>query len=279
MTISTMDQLVNSMANNSSRIILDKASLANATAGQFFSLWRASGQPGSGTSHGPVINVMYNGIAGAIKFINQTSPSTSYLGILEGLCSNASTTIEIHDRLCTYGGIITTLTTPQSVGMDLGSITTYNIPTRKGDSNYSDVQWWLEWYTQSGSTATTATVNVTYNDGSTGNLNPIAVAATRRVGFMQPLNGFIPSADSGKYIRGVNGITFSVSSGTAGGLFVTASRYRTGLYMPLANTRYTADWVSLGLPEIYNESALFAIVIAGTTSTGTVRATGKIIHG
>lgn len=279
MTISTMDQLVNSMANNSSRIILYKASLANATAGQFFSLWRASGQPTAGSASAPTITIHRNTFVAAIQFTQQTAPATSYIGILEGLCSNAATTLEIHDRLCSFGGLITTLTTPQSVNLDLDSITTYNIPTRKGDANYSDVQWWLEWGAQSGSTASTVTVNVTYNDGSTGNLNPIAVAATRRVGFMQPLNGFIPSADSGKYIRGVNTITFSVSTGTGGAVDVVSTRYRTGLYMPLANTRYTADWVSLGLPEIYNESALFAIVIAGTTSTGTVRATGKIIHG
>ncbi len=35
----------------------------------------------------------------------------------------------------------------------------------------------------------------------------------------------------------------------------------------------------LGFPEIFNESCLFPIVLTSTTSTGTVRGGGKIIHG
>lgn len=58
-----------------------------------------------------------------------------------------------------------------------------------------------------------------------------------------------------------------------------ATRYRAGAYRPVANARMTDDWAALGLPEIYNESCLFVILICSTTSTGTVRATGKIIHG
>lgn len=48
MTITTVDGLVNAMGNNSSRIIIDKASIANASTGNYFSLWRATGQPGQG---------------------------------------------------------------------------------------------------------------------------------------------------------------------------------------------------------------------------------------
>ena len=48
MSITTVDKLVDAMANNSTRIVIDKASLSNAVAGQFQSLWRATGQPGQG---------------------------------------------------------------------------------------------------------------------------------------------------------------------------------------------------------------------------------------
>ena len=48
MTINTLDGIFNALANNSSRVVLDKASIANAAAGQFHSLWRATGQPGQG---------------------------------------------------------------------------------------------------------------------------------------------------------------------------------------------------------------------------------------
>ena len=279
MAITTRDQLIDAMANNSSRVIIDKASLSNAVAGQFHSLWRATGQPGQGAIP-TTAAVCAHGLLGSIAFTQQTAPATSYLGILEGLCSNSSTTLEIHDRLMHMGGLVGNVATAQTVSLDLdANIGTSNLDARKGDATYSDVQWWLEWYTDTGATVATATVNVTYNDASSGNLTAISLAATRRASFMQPLNGLIPAADAGKYIRDVNTVTLSISTGTAGNFGVTATRYRAALYQPVANARFTADWAGLGLPEVANTSALFAIQVAGTTSTGTVRATGKIIHG
>jgi hypothetical protein len=279
MAIATRDQLINAMANNSSRVVIDKASIANAVAGQFHSLWRATGQPGQAAIPAAAA-VLDDDTVGAIKFTQQTAPATSYLGIFEAFCANAGTTLEVHDRLMAMGGLNGTLTTAQTVGIDLESnLATANLDVRKGDANYSDVQWWLEWYSDTGATVATATANVTYNDGTTGNLTGISLAATRRASFMQPLNTLIPAAAAGKYIRGVNSVTLSATTGTAGNFGVTATRYRAAVYQPVANARFTADWAALGLPEIANDSALFFVQVAGTTSTGIVRATGKIIHG
>jgi hypothetical protein len=96
---------------------------------------------------------------------------------------------------------------------------------------------------------------------------------------MIALNGLIPPADSGKYIRDINTVTLSASTGTAGNFGFTCTRYRAANYWPVANARFTADWAELGLPEIQNESCLFPIQLCSTTTTGIVRATGKIIHG
>lgn len=277
--ITTRDQLIDAMANNSSRIIIDKASIANAAVGQFHSLWRATGQPGQGAIP-TTAATCDNTLLGSLQFTQQTAPSTSYLGILEGLAANVSTTLEMHDRLMHMGGLNGTLLTAQTVNLDLfANLANDNLDARKGDANFSDVQWWLEWYADTGATVSNATVNVTYNDGTSGNLTAIALAATRRASFMQPLNSLIPAADSGKYIRDVNTVTLSASTGTAGNFGVTATRFRAALYQPIANARFTADWAGLGLPEIANESCLFAVQIASTTTTGIVRATGKIIHG
>lgn len=279
MAITNRDQLINAMANNSSRVVVDKASIANAAAGQFHSLWRATGQPGQGAIPGAAA-VCDNTLLGAVQFTQQTAPATSYLTIMEGLCANAGTTFEIHDRLMHMGGLNGTLTTAQTVNVDISAnLGTANLDARKGDANYSDVQWFLEWYTDTGGTAVTATVNVTYNDGTSGNLTGISLAATRRASFMQPLNGLIPAADSGKFIRDVNTVQLSATTGAAGSFGVTATRYRGAFYKPLANARFTSDWASLGLPEIHNSSCLFFVQIANATSTGIVRATGKISHG
>lgn len=267
------------MANNSSRVIIDKASIANAAAAQFHSLWRATGQPGQGAIPAAAATCN-NTLLGAIQFNQQTTPATSYLGILEGLCTNAGTTLEIHDRLMHMGGLNGTLATAQTVNLDLNAnLANANLDARKGDANFSDVQWWLEWYTDTGVTAVTATVAVTYDDGTTGNLTGQALIASRRASYMVPLNGLIPAAAAGKYIRNVNTVTLSATTGTAGSFGATATRYRAALYKPLANARWTADWAGLGLPEISNQACIFPVQIASTTSTGIVRATGKIIHG
>lgn len=83
MTITTRDQLIDAMANNSSRMIFDKASIASQTANSFCSMWRATGQPGQGAI--PTTAAVCNdSLLGCVGFTQQTSPATSYLTILEG---------------------------------------------------------------------------------------------------------------------------------------------------------------------------------------------------
>jgi hypothetical protein len=267
------------MANNSSRVIFDKASIASQAAGTFCSLWRATGQPGQGAI--PAAAAVCNGsLLGSVQFAQQTAPATSYLSILEGVSSNAAMTFELHDRLMHMGGLSGIVTTAQNVGIDIfANLAADDMDARKGDANYSDVQWWLEWYAATGATAVTATVNVTYDDGTTGNITAASLAATRPASHMVPLNGLIPAAASGKYISAVNSVTLSATTGAAGSFGVTATRYRAAIALPVANIRWTGDWAALGIPEITNNSCLFGVMITSTTSTGTLRATGKISHG
>lgn len=278
MTITTLDGVFNALANNSSRLVIDKASISNAAAGQFHSLWRATGQPGQGAIPAAVANCN-NALTGAFQFSQQTSPATSYIGYLEAVCANSAVTLELHDRLMHRGSLVGNVATAQTVGIDFDGITDDNMVARIGDSNYSDIQWFIEWYADTGSTAVTATVAVTYNDGTTGNLTGISLAANRRASFMQPLNGFIPAAATGKYIRAVNTVTLSATTGTAGNFGVTATRLRASMLCPVANMKWSSDWAALPVSEIPNSACLFMVQIAGTTSTGTVRGGGKIAHG
>lgn len=278
MTITTLDGMFNALANNSSRLVIDKASIANATAGQFHSLWRATGQPGQGAI--PTAAAVCNSaLVGGFNFSQQSAPNTSYVGYLEAVCQNNAVTLEVHDRLMHMGGLNGTLTTAQAVNLDLGGVTADNMANRIGDANYSDVQWWLEWYMDTGVTAVYATVAVTYSDGTTGNLTAVSLVATRRASFMQPLNGLIPAAQSGKFIRGIVSVTLSATAGSAGNFGVTATRLRASLSAPIANIKWSADWAALPVSEVPNGSCLFLVQIAGATSTGTVRGGGKIAHG
>lgn len=278
MAITTRDQLIDAMGNNSSRIVIDKASISNAAAGQFHSLWRATGQPGQAAIPAAAA-VCNNALTGALNFTQQTSPATTYGTWANAMCSNNATTLEIHDRLMHMGGLSGTSTGSQTVNLDLNAnLDSDNINARKGDANFSDVQWWMEWYTDTGSTAVTATVGVTYNDGTTGTLS-VALAATRRASLMIPLNGFIPAAAAGKYIRDIDTVQLSATTGSAGSFGFTATRPRMTMPLPLANKMETFDWAALGLPEIFNSSCLMILQVASTTTTGTVRGGGKLSHG
>lgn len=273
MTISTANALIDALGNNSSRIVIDKASLANAAAGQFFSLWRATGVPGQGAIPGAAA-ICNNTLLGAMGFTQQTAPATSYLAWLRMVTSNATMAVEIHDRLAHMGGLNGTLNTAQTVGVDITG-TTDNLAARRGDTNYSDVSWWLEVYTDLGGTGVNATVAVTYDDASTGNLAAVALGATPRVGRMYPL---VPAV-AGRFIRAVTSVTLSATTGAAGSFGITATRLRGAVDTLVANKPEAADWALLGLPEILNSSCLFPLVICSTTTTGTVRGQGKIAHG
>ena len=278
MTITTRDQLIDALGNNSSRLLIDKASISNAAAGQFHSLWRATGQPGQAAIPAAAA-VCNNALTGALNFAQQTSPATTYGTWANAMCSNNATTLEIHDRLMHMGGLSGTSTGSQTVNLDLNAnLGSDNISARKGDANFSDVQWWMEWYTDTGGTAVTATVGVTYNDGTTGTLS-VALAATRRASLMIPLNGFIPAAAAGKYIRDIDTVQLSATTGSAGSFGFTATRPRMTMPLSLANKMETFDWAALGLPEIFNSSCLMILQVASTTTTGTVRGGGKLSHG
>lgn len=271
MTITTRDQLINALGNNSSRIVIDKASLANAAAGQLFSLWTATGVPGAGSAPSAAA-VPNSATTGAMGFANQTAPATSYLAWLAVQSGNSASNLEIHDRLAHMGGLSGVVTTAQGA---LSLVTTAPSADRLGDTNYSDVQWWLEVYTAMGATGVNATVAVTYNDDTTGNLAAIALGATPRQGRLYPL----VSASAGKFIKAVTSVTLSATTGTAGNFGITATRPRTSVSMPLLNKTEPFDWAALGLPNIANDACLMMLMMCSTTSTGTLRGGGKIAHG
>lgn len=271
MTITTRDALISALGNNTSRIVWDKASLSTMVVGGFGSLWRATGTPGQGAIPAAAA-LCTKALVGSIGFNNQTAPVASYYAWQTFACSNAATAVEIHDRLAHMGGLSGIVTTAQTAAVDL---VTLAVPAaRLGDPGYSDVQWWLEWYTATGATGVTATAAVTYDDGSTGNVAvtvPASIAASRMIP--------IVSAVAGRFIRAVTSITLSATTGTAGSFGVTATRPRTTVNVNVANKTENFDWAQLGLPEIPNDSCLMLIMLCSATTTGAVRGQGKIAHG
>lgn len=276
MTIAGADALIDALANNASRFVVNKASLA-AVAGVQSSLWRATGMPAQAAIPGSTPAVPTKATLGAIDFTNQTAPATSYLAWAALASGNSGGGVEFHDRVAHMGGLVMNVTTSQAVtGMDLDTL---GVPAdRRGAADYSDLQWFLELYADGGATASNATINVTYQDGSSGNLTAVAVGGTLRSGRMIPLTALIPSADQGKKIRAVNSVILSASTGTAGNFGFICTRQRTAKGFGMANTQITLNWAD-GLPEVPNDSCLMLVVLASTTTTGVLVGQGKIAHG
>ena len=86
-------------------------------------------------------------------------------------------------------------------------------------------------------------------------------------------------AVAGKFIKQINSVTLSATTGTAGNFGITATRPRTAVYTFVANKYEAFDWAQLGSPEVPNGACLALIMLCNTTTTGTVRGQGKIAHG
>lgn len=279
MTITTRDQYLAALANNSSPIVIDKASLPNAVAGQLFSLWRATGQPAQAAIP-TTAALCTNALTGAIPFTQQTSPNTSYIGRLSLNSSNNAMSFELYDRIAHMGGLVLNVTTSQPVtGLDLDPAGLNPPADRLGATNYSSGQWFLDVYADGGATASNATINVTYGDGTSGNLTLLAVGGTLRAGRRIALTPLIPVADQGKFIRRPNSVILSASTGTAGNFGFTYSRFLTDSDSLVGNKTEKNDWAMLGLPNVPNGACLEIMAVCSTTTTGTLRGNGKIVHG
>lgn len=275
MPITTRDQLIDALANRASPFLIDKASLAGQVAGNYASLWTATGLPGAGAIPGAAA-ICTGALAGAIPF---TAPSGmgSWLASLGIACSNSVAAIEVHDRIAHMGGLNLSLTTAQTINLD---VQTLGVPAaRLGQASLVELQWWYEVHAAGGSGAANATFSVTFDDLSTGTLNPLAVGGSLAAGRLFSLNALRTAAQQNRRIRGVNGVTLSASTGTAGNAGITVTRPLAAMNMGVANLIQTADWAQLGLPQVHADACLALVMLCTSTNTGALRGGGKIVHG
>lgn len=267
-----INQIAAGLAGNNERFVWDKAVISATVAGTYSSYWRVSGVPAIGAIPA-VAALCTKALVGAVGFNNQTSPITSY--IAQHDLNNAGTSnysFDIMDRLCHMGGLNGTVITAQTVGINLATLA---VPAaRLGSSNYSDVMWFLEWYTTTGATAVNATCAVVYSDNSTGNIVialPASVANTQ-------CKQILPAHATGLFIKEVTSVTLSASTLTAGNFGVTAAVKKTGMFALSTSRNEVFDWAQLGLPEVANDSCLFGMTFCAVTSIGAMRGQGRLIR-
>lgn len=272
MAVSTIDNLIAALGNTARSLMINKASIATQLAGGYSSLFRATGVPGQGAIPSTAA-VCDNTLLGALSFANPTGGLSSYLARLTLSCSNNAADIQIHDRLSHMGGLNGTVTTAQTAGVSC-AVTTSNMSARIGATDYSEVMWWLEWYTATGATAVTATISYTNAVGVSGKTTTVSIPASTAASRMIPIIG-----TGGEFIQSVQTVTLSATTAAAGSFGVTATRFLTSLQLTLANSTTMGDWAALGLPRIFDSSCLTMIQTPSTTSTGTVNGAAKLIQG
>lgn len=148
MTLAESEAQIRYGLANGKRLMIDKASLATQIAGGMASLWRATGVPGQGAIPGAWA-ICAAGLLGSMTLANPVAPDENYLAWGWAVCQNAGYAPIIADRLGHSGNLSGTVTTAQAVNADL-TVATSNLQVRKGDADYSDVNWYLEWYTATG---------------------------------------------------------------------------------------------------------------------------------
>jgi len=265
MAIDSLDGLVKGMGQGKN-YTFQKGSMATMVAGHASSRWRASGIPVQAAIPAAAA-ICTNALSGALPLPTKDANDHRVLAKLDFQMAAVGHTLLIEDRLMHMGGLSGIVATAQTVNVSLfANLANNNLAERIGETDYSEVQWFLEWYTATGSTGVTPTAQCTFHDGTTGNVNidvlggtalPASVAAGRRYR-LNPTNG--------KYIRSVETVTMA-TTGTAGSFGVTAVRPRASALCVIANQLATVDWSMLGAPRIFDQSCLTFGQICITTSS------------
>lgn len=274
MAITSLDDVAKAMKGS---IILpySKASASSMVAGSEMSHWRVAGFPITGAIP-TAAEVCSSALNGALPLISRSDPEERVILGINMLMSAVGHVIQVEDRLAHMGGLNGTLLTAQTVNVDVSGGTN-NLPARIGSSDFSEVRWYLDWYVATGVTVSTPTAQVTYHDDTTGSVNiwvgggtalPASVAASRRYRII-PTNG--------KYIKSIQSVTLSASTGTAGNFGVTAVRPLTWHECAIANVSQLRDWSYLNLPKIADSACITLSQNCITTTSGV--SLGSIVQG
>lgn len=177
-------------------------------------------------------------------------------------------TVHLYDLLWSCSSFSSIVTTAQSVVGFSG------MPTRNSTGLGAEI--WIGCNGSTGATASNVTVQYTNSSGVSGrNTVSTAMIASMPIGrmFQVPLQ----SGDVG--VQSIQSITFSASTGTAGSVQIFVLDRIASIGGSPSNVGVVQDFVSLGMPLIYDESCLMFISQGSTTSTGIIMGQLTIMHG
>jgi hypothetical protein len=268
MAITTGDQLVAAVAAANLYAWI-KNSPANVTATwDEYSLWLTSGVPVGGAIP-TVATTCTNATTGAVVYTNPTAPALTYLGYFT--LTNPSNTntsfVFLKDRLMHMGGLSGTSVGVQAVGLSVP-------PSRLAQSDLTNVEWFVECYTDLG--ATPQTLTVTYvNTASATHTAAISIPATMRSGRLLKI---IPTV-AGDVIQSVTSCQLGGSTGTAGNFGFTNARNLLQASLGVRSFLMDIeDVVTTGLSQVADNSCLW-FLSASNGGFGQIEGSLKLIQG
>lgn len=248
-----------------------KTTARTTVAAQMFSMLDIAGNPGAGSLNvGNTANglVPTDATPGFPNIVNFAGGALGYLGQAEFRNSVASGLI-LYDRLFHVGSIA--LNSLATTTLSAQPSFTSRLPD---GTDYSDIDLLLEINATVSATATTVSVN--FNDDTNAAQASPAINVN---GFTTGRVEIVPLTAGIKFPKQVNSVTVGGTVATTGSVNVILARRLGEFDVRVANGLDPRAWDGLGAPILFQDSALWPVIIPDSTSSGFPRLSTTIISG
>ncbi len=272
MAITNEDGIVAGMKPAASFV---KNAFTGEAAGQWHNLGVVAGNPGVWTLGAPGMAgaaVVANALGGALPFDN---PSTgfAYLAKLAASVGANIRALMLYDLLWYQSGIAETTTTAQTVN-------SVALPARDkaGSVNGDGVEAWLHTTTVTGNAGAISNTTLGYTNqaGTAGRSAGLAYnfPITAVAGTMVPFG--LQGSDRG--VRSIQSVTLGTSY-VSGQIELLMLRRLAMLPFEGAQVGKLLDWAGLGLPRLFNDSAIYLAALLSGTAADVVNGEANFAHG
>lgn len=272
MAISTEDGIV---AGLQAPAVFVKNAFTGEAAGQIHNLGVVAGNPGAWVLGAPGMGgatVTTATLGGALRWANP-STGNAYLAKLAVSMGANLIGLILYDLLWYQSGLTEATTTAQTINS-----VAWPARSNDGTANGDGVEVWMHCTTATTNAGAIANTTYSYTNqaGTAGRTAGLAYSwpATGVAGTMVPFA--LQGSDTG--VRSVQTVTLGTSY--AGGQIELIALRRIAL-VPLISATSGAllDWAQLGLPRLYNDSALYMAAILSGTAAGVCVGEASYAHG
>jgi hypothetical protein len=276
MAITTVDGIVAGLVPP---VTIQKATSTGTAAGEWQGLQALAGNPGAWTLGSPGLNganLTQSTLGGALPYTNPSS-GNGYLAQLSIALGANMTAFMLYDVLWYNTGIGITTTTAQSITTPTFNSRCVPASGSTPDALGGGLEAWLYCSANCGNGSVSNTTFAYTNQAGTGSRSAGLVTnfpASAKAGQITPFA--LQAGDTG--IRSIQSITLGTSyvSGTVNLLVV---RRLAQVFFPAASVGGVYDFADLGLPRIYDSSALYGAVLLSGTAAGAVAGSLKYAQG